>query len=154
MLHHATLYLGLEKPPFVSSVIPMPDASARTVTVLVAEDEVLLRLMMADVLREQGFQVFEAANPDEAISILRTMPVDVVITDLHMRAVGDGMQVAKHVRDHCPSIALLLASAHAPPIEGSPFDAFFMKPYRPDDIAMWIRRRSAASPGQMEGILP
>jgi CheY-like chemotaxis protein len=138
----------------VSSVITMPDAPARTVAVLVAEDEVLLRLMVADVLREQGFQVFEAADPDEAISILRTMPVDVVITDLNMRAIGDGMQVAKYVRDHCRGVSLLLASAHTPPIEGSPFDAFFGKPYRPEDIVMWIRRRDAASPGLMEGILP
>jgi two-component system, response regulator PdtaR len=137
----------------VSKVIPMPDPPARTVTVLVAEDEVLQRLMLADVLREHGFQVFEAADPDEAISILRTMPVDVVITDLHMPAVGDGMQVAKHVRDHCPGVSLLLASAHPPPIDSSPFDAFFMKPYSPDDIVMWIRRRSAASPGHMEGML-
>jgi hypothetical protein len=45
-------------------------------------------------------------------------------------------------------------SAHAPPIEGSPFDAFFMKPYSLEDIVMWIRCRSAASPGQMEGMLP
>jgi two-component system, response regulator PdtaR len=138
----------------VTSVITISDAPARTVTVLVAEDEVLLRLMVADVLREQGFQVFEAANPDEAISILRTMPVDVVITDLHMRTVGDGMQIAEHVRDNCPGVSVLLASAHAPPIDGSPFDAFFIKPYSPEDIVMWIRRRGAASSGHMEGMLP
>ena len=98
----------------------------RRLKVLFAEDEVLLRLMLCDVLRESGFQVFEAADA-EAIAILRTTPVDVVITDLHMRVVGDGMEFARHVRAHCPRVSLLLASANAPPIsEHSPFDAFFI----------------------------
>ena len=61
-------------------------------TVVVAEDEVLLRLMVSDVLRENGFQVWEARDAAEAISILRTTPVDVVITDQHMRFASDGME--------------------------------------------------------------
>jgi CheY-like chemotaxis protein len=114
--------------------------------VLFAEDEVLLRLMLCDVLRESGFQVFEAADAAEAIAILRTTPVDVVITDLHMRVVGDGMEFARHVRAHCPRVSLLLASANAPPIsEHSPFDAFFIKPYQPEDIVTWIRRRHTST---------
>ena len=47
----------------------------RRLKVLFAEDEVLLRLMLCDVLRESGFQVFEAADAAEAIAILRTTPV-------------------------------------------------------------------------------
>jgi CheY-like chemotaxis protein len=118
------------------------DVPPRRLKVLFAEDEVLLRLMLCDVLRESGFQVFEAADAAEAIAILRTTPVDVVITDLHMRVVGDGMEFARHVRAHCPGVSLLLASANEPPIsEHSPFDAFFIKPYQPEDIVTWIRRR-------------
>jgi CheY-like chemotaxis protein len=56
--------------------------------VLFAEDEALVRLMMADVLREEGFQVIEVSDAAEAISILKAMPVDVVITDLRMSAVA------------------------------------------------------------------
>jgi CheY-like chemotaxis protein len=47
-----------------------------------------VRLMMADVLREEGFQVIEVSDAAEAISILKAMPVDVVITDLRMSAVA------------------------------------------------------------------
>jgi hypothetical protein len=50
--------------------------------------EDLVRLMMADVLREEGFQVIEVSDAVEAISILKAMPVDVVITDLRMSAVA------------------------------------------------------------------
>lgn len=47
------------------------------VKVLVAEDEVLVRFMVAEVLREAGFRGLEAANADEAIAILKTMQVNV-----------------------------------------------------------------------------
>src|SRR5262245_26482527 len=78
--------------------------------VVVAEDEVLVRLMLADVLREHGFEVFEAANVAEALSILRAMQVDVVITDLNMQIVGDGMLVAGYARRHGRCTLLVLAS--------------------------------------------
>src|SRR6516225_10364235 len=52
--------------------------------VLVAEDEFLVRRMVADVLREQGFHVFEAGDAEEAVGILKAVPVDAVVTDLRM----------------------------------------------------------------------
>jgi CheY-like chemotaxis protein len=45
--------------------------------------------MMADVLREEGFQVVEVSDAAEAISILKAMPVDVVITDLRTASLGE-----------------------------------------------------------------
>jgi CheY-like chemotaxis protein len=122
--------------------------SARRIKVLVAEDEVLVRLMLADALREQGFQVFEATNADEALSILRSMTVDVVVTNLNMRGATDGMLVAGYVRERCPGAALLLSSAQAPPIaKDCPFDAFFVKPYDPLSVATWILRRDPSRLG-------
>jgi CheY-like chemotaxis protein len=122
------------------------DMPPKRLKVLVAEDEVLLRLMVTDVLRQNGFQVLEAKDAAEAISILRTMPVDVVVTNQHMRVVGDGIEVASHVRAHCPGVSLLLAAATTPPItEQALFDAFFVKPYQPEDIVMWIRHHHATT---------
>jgi CheY-like chemotaxis protein len=123
--------------------------------VLVVEDEVLVRLMLAEVLRDQGFHVFEAANADEAIAVLGSLSVDVVITDLHMRAVGEGVLVAKYVRGRRLCTWLVLASAH-PPIatERTLFDAFFIKPYRPEDIAIWIKRGGPRDADRKKGVLP
>ena len=109
--------------------------------VLVAEDEFVVRRMVADVLREQGFHVFEAEDAEEAVAILKAVPVDAVVTDLRMRTVGDGTAVADYVRAHCPGVPIVLASVEAPPIsEHSLFDAFFIKPFKPEDIAAWIKR--------------
>ena len=101
--------------------------------------------MLADVLREQGFEVFEAVDAEEAISILKTTYIDAVVTDLHMRTIGDGMAVADYVRAHSPGMSILLASGQAPSVDGQrlPFDAFFVKPFKPEDIAAWIKRRHA-----------
>jgi CheY-like chemotaxis protein len=130
----------------VISVTPQTDVPPKPVKVVVAEDEVLVRLMVAEVLRGEGFQVFEASNGQEGISILKTMPVDVVITDLRMSAIADGMELARYVRAHCAGVSLVLASAQAPPItEDLTFDASFIKPYPPDDIANWIRRRHTST---------
>jgi len=113
-----------------------------TCKVLVAEDEVVVRLMLADELRRSGLQVFEAANADEAISILKSLPMDVVLTDLHMKTALDGLELAGYVRAHHPGVLLLLSSAHTPPVaECDWFDAFFVKPYSPQQIVAYIKRR-------------
>jgi CheY-like chemotaxis protein len=137
---------------FVNRVTLHPVPSPE-VKILVAEDEVLVRLMLADALRHQGFQVFEAADAEDAVAILRAMQVDVVVTDLHMRAAADGMLLARYAREHCPGTPVLLAAATRPPVDGSAFDAFFMKPYRPEDVANWIKRRGT-TPDHAESALP
>jgi CheY-like chemotaxis protein len=99
--------------------------------------------------------VLEAADAEEAISILKTLQVDVVITDLNMRTPADGLTVANYVRSHCPGTALVLASAMALPVlEACVFDAFFMKPYQPDDIVRWIKRRRPTTSDPFEEQLP
>ena len=119
-----------------------------TCNVLVAEDEVLVRLMLADALRKNGFQVFEATDANEAMSILNAMPLDVVVTDMQMHTPRDGLDLAKYVRAHHPAVCLLLSSAHALPVgDVGCFDAFFLKPYDPEQIVRWIELRLTSSLG-------
>jgi CheY-like chemotaxis protein len=117
---------------------PMTDSPR--LMVLVAENEALVRLMVADELRELGFQVLEAVDAKEAMSILNAVFVDAVITDLHLRKLRDGMTVADHAHIQRPGVPVILASLEAPPVnERSLFDTFFVKPYQPKDIASWIK---------------
>jgi CheY-like chemotaxis protein len=137
---------ALSGPTRVISVTSQTDVPPEPVKVLFAEDEDLVRLMMDDVLRDAGFQVIEASDAAEAISIIKTTPVDAVITDLRMSAVADGLELAAYVRAHCPGVSLVGASAYAPPISKDlAFDAFFIKPYNPEDIASWIRHRHSST---------
>ena len=58
---------------------------AEAPTVLVVEDEVLIRMAIADYLRDCGYRVVEAGNSHEAVRVLKTdVYIDVVFTDVHM----------------------------------------------------------------------
>jgi CheY-like chemotaxis protein len=111
------------------------------VTVLVVDDEVLLRLSMADDLREEGFAVIEAANADEAIAVLRTTtPVDMVVTDVAMPGTTDGVGLARFIAANRPDTKVIITSANL--LTGPaacPFDGFFLKPYDLSHIVRLIR---------------
>ncbi len=110
-------------------------------TVLVVDDEFLVRLYVADSLREEGFRVIEAINGDEAVSILRTSaPVDVVVTDLRMPGAMDGVGLARFIRERRPQLKIIMTSGDlSGPPAGCRLDGFFMKPYRLADLARLIR---------------
>jgi two-component system, response regulator PdtaR len=81
--------------------------------ILVVEDEVLVRLMIADELRARGFAVVETANADEALQVLRSsIHVDLVLTDLQMPGRMDGLGLAQVLNENRPYLKVILASAH------------------------------------------
>ena len=83
-----------------------------TPTVLLVEDEVLIRLMVADELRGQGLQVLEASNADEAIAILESsLPVHLLFTDVRMPGPIDGIALAKLAQARFPQLKLIIASS-------------------------------------------
>jgi CheY-like chemotaxis protein len=81
--------------------------------ILVVDDEVLIRSVIAEYLRECGFHVFEAADGSEAIEILQGagMPIDLVFSDLQMPKL-DGFELARWVRQNRPEVQVLLTSGN------------------------------------------
>lgn len=91
----------------------MPAATRTgTPTVLVVEDVVLVRLLLADFLRGRGFGVVEAASADDAVRTLESgPPVDIVLSDIYMPGSSmDGLGLAHWVHDHRPGLKVVLAS--------------------------------------------
>ncbi len=79
--------------------------------VLVVEDEVLVRLLIADTLRQSSFRVIEAANGYEARTVLQSgNPVAVLITDVKMPGLMDGLNLAKWIRAEDPAVKIILVS--------------------------------------------
>lgn len=109
-------------------------------TVLVVDDEVLIRMLLADVLRDNGLEVLEAANADEALVLLDSaLAIDVVLTDVRMEGSIDGLQLAQTVRANRPELKIVVASGDlrtAPPPTLA--DAFFPKPFELSVIASRI----------------
>jgi CheY-like chemotaxis protein len=103
--------------------------------IMVVGDEVLLRALLADELRAAGYAVVEAADVQEALCALsHTSDVKVIITDIQMPDLIDGIMLARVVRSQHPTIKLVLTSGYYPAIDGLEHDGFFPKPYDPGRI--------------------
>ena len=91
-------------------------ADPSTPTVLVVEDETLLRILAIDVLSETGLVSCEARNAEEALSMLATYPsIAVVLTDINMPGNMDGMKLAILLSELMPDIGIIVTSG-APPV--------------------------------------
>jgi CheY-like chemotaxis protein len=107
-----------------------PPRPAERVAVLVIEDEVWVRVEIAESLREAGFTVIEASNGDEAMTFLRTVDsVALVVSDIQMPGKVDGLALAAWLRHEMPYIAIVLVSGRLPADSLSTMaDAAFEKP--------------------------
>lgn len=85
-------------------------------TVLIVEDEPLIRVDVAEHLRDGGFRVLEATNADEAIATLSIrypdFEIDAVFTDVRMPGPRDGLALARWIRTNRPELPVLLGSGH------------------------------------------
>lgn len=84
----------------------------RLLTVLVVDDEALLRWSIAELLRRRGHTVLEAATADAARSVmaLATEPIDVVLLDYCLPDCKD-LRLLEETRHRFPSSAVLLMTA-------------------------------------------
>lgn len=89
---------GEEKPAVEVNSSNAPDNQER---ILVVDDEESLRITTAAILEKDGYIVNTASSGDEAISLLRNIDYDLVLTDLHMEG-GDGLTVLGQIRRQAP----------------------------------------------------
>ncbi len=115
----------------------------RKPVVLVVEDEVVIRSLLATFLRDSDFAVVEAANADEAVAVLSSQaPVDIVFTDFNMPGEMNGMALAGWVHQHHTEIPVLVTTGAADMLEILAVNSnkyFVPKPYIFSDIEKRIR---------------
>lgn len=118
--------------------------------VLVVEDEPLVRLDAVDQLGDQGFEVFEASNANEAMAFLEGHPpVHALFTDIDMPGGMDGLMLVADVRKRWPLIKIIVTSGHWEmreqdlPVEGR----FLSKPYDAQQVAAVVRELVTETPG-------
>jgi two-component system, response regulator PdtaR len=105
--------------------------------ILVVEDEVLVRMAIADQLRVAGYVVLEAAHAHEAIEVLRVRgDVGLVISDIRMPGPMDGVGLARLLRSQFPAAKIILTSSYLSSVDWADHDGFFRKPY---DVAQIVR---------------
>ena len=115
--------------------------------VLITDDEIQIRkgLRLKVDWEEEGFQIVEeASNGKEALEILQTMDIDIVITDMRM-PIMDGVELAKHCHQEFPHVKVIVLSGY------SDFDYvrnsmqqgvkdYLLKPVAPDELVEALRK--------------
>jgi DNA-binding NtrC family response regulator len=80
-------------------------------TILIAEDEAKMRKILSMALSEEGHEILEAQNAEEAATIIRTHSVSLVITDLRMPG-GGGMSLLQSVQEINHYIPVIILTAY------------------------------------------
>jgi CheY-like chemotaxis protein len=117
--------------------------------VLVAEDEELVRLVIVQALRDEGFEVMEVEHAEAALIVLENHArrIHVLFTDIQMPGTMDGLGLAHHTSKHWPWIGLLVTSARPHP-DRTVFperSRFVAKPYQHRDVIRHLRELAAAA---------
>lgn len=117
-------------------------------TVLLVEDEALLRIVIGDELRDAGFEVIEAGDGGEALRFLADgVRVDLLFTDIRMPGEASGWDVAERARKLRPDIPVIYATGYSEdPLRIVPGGKFFKKPYAVHAIIEAARELGVAAP--------
>ena len=83
------------------------------ITVLLVEDDTLVRMLGTDILEDEGFVVIEAVSADDAMAVLiADRHIDLLFSDIDMPGTMDGVELACLVHQRWPAIKILLTSGH------------------------------------------
>jgi DNA-binding NtrC family response regulator len=113
-------------------------------SILIAEDEEVLRESMADLLEAEGFEVLQAADGNEARSIALQRPIDLVLSDVRMPEM-DGLTLLGHLRQIAPEMPVIIVTAYGTidsAVEAMKTGAwdYLLKPVQFDDLLLKIQR--------------
>ena len=127
---------------------PRRPATRASETLLVVEDEPVLRELACTILRQHGYHIYEAGNGPEALAIWAAQrpEIDLLLTDLVMPGGLSGGQLAKQLRKQNPDLKIVYISGYSPETAGSNLlhlhDAsphFLQKPFKPELLLQVVR---------------
>jgi CheY-like chemotaxis protein len=109
-----------------------------TAAVLVVDDEEMVRRFMRRVLEGEGYRVLEASNGDEALSILQTFAIDLVVTDIRM-PVMTGRDLGALIAQLPDPPHVVYASASDSPPGNADAAHHLVKPFTGEDLKRKVR---------------
>src|SRR5690242_19931228 len=112
-----------------------------TPTVLVVEDEILVRMPLAEFLRDSGYRVIEAANAADAQAVFKAgQPIEAVFSDVHMPGAMNGVGLAEWVQREYPGVQIILSSGVDTTAAGRKGILFLPKPFSFEALARHLKR--------------
>jgi DNA-binding response OmpR family regulator len=122
-------------------------------TILVIEQDILVRLTIADYLRSCGYRVFEGVTADDAMTVLAVaqQKIDAIFVEVQLSGSMDGFGLAQWVREKHPGVDVILTSSIAKAAEQAADlcdEGPLEKPYHPQEVLrrinILIEKRRAA----------
>jgi CheY-like chemotaxis protein len=106
-----------------------------TSTILVVEDDPIVRMLIVDVLEELKFRVMQADGSEAALELLedRAQAIDLLMTDVGLPGMN-GRELADRARQQRPQLPVLFASGYADAIEVPSGMAVIGKPFSIDQL--------------------
>lgn len=127
-----------KSPSLAPSMADTNNAPRSELTVMLVEDEPLIRMDTAEMLQDLGHIVVEAGSAEEAITALQTVPVDVLVTDVNLPGMS-GPELARHALGLRPELGIVFATGDRY-VQGmdqlaSSAVTILLKPYDPAGLA-------------------
>jgi two-component system, cell cycle sensor histidine kinase and response regulator CckA len=139
------VFLPLAEAPLESLSGPSGGAPANgTETILLAEDEDVVRALVRELLETRGYKVLEVSHPDEAIELAKTYSgsIDLLVTDVVMPGMS-GSALAEQLERERPGLPVLYTSGYANEwlsTDTQPGGSnFIQKPFAADELAAKVR---------------
>lgn len=116
-------------------------------SILVVEDEAIVRLMAVDMFEEAGFKVLEAATGEKALDLIKTCDLAALFTDVELANSIDGFYLARVAHNTHPDTPIIVVSGHRAARDGElPEGARFIgKPYDPDAVTATLTEMISAA---------
>jgi CheY-like chemotaxis protein len=115
-----------------------PKSGARTV--LLVEDEALIRLSTADMLSDMGYTVVEASSAEEALNLIREGLRPQLLVSDHLMPGMSGTDLAKIIRSEEPDVQILIVSGYAETDGLAPDLPRLNKPFRNEELAAMLAK--------------
>ena len=114
-------------------------------TVLVVDDEPVVRTLMTQVLQQEGFSVFTAACAAQALAVFAThrREIDLLISDIVMPGM-DGPALAARLQKECPGLPVLLMSGHCDAGQLEHGFEFLPKPFSMSELLRRVHNLASA----------
>jgi len=116
--------------------------------VLIVDDELNIRRVLAAMLAREGYEVTTAADGEQALAVLQKTPVHVVVTDLVMPRLG-GMELLGRVAADFPDVPVIVITAHGTvdsavqALKAGAFD-YITKPFEQEELKKVIAKATRA----------
>ncbi len=129
-----------------------PVADAMSKTILIVDDHADIRRLVRMTLEFEDYEIFEAANGDEALSFLAGRRADVVLLDVMMPGSANGLDVCRHIRaqPELAGVRVLLLSARGQASDREAglqagADTYLVKPFSPLQLIDCLRQMPATN---------